>query len=176
MPRASTVARRYAEAYFDLAQQAGDIAGWGADLAAVAETLGRDEVVRALANPRLSRQQRIAAALELIDGVSEPARNLARLMVERGRAAVLAQVLDAYRRLADRASGVVRADVTTAVTPDDALKEEIARTLAERLGTSVKTEVRADPSIIGGLVIRIGDRVIDDSVRTHLQQLQAAIA
>ena len=176
MQTVTSVARRYAEAYFELAQQAGDIDGWSKELAAVVEALGRDEVISALSNPRLSRQERTKVALDLINGVAEPARNLGRLMVERGRVALFPQVLEHYGRLAERASGVIRAEVISAVEPDDRLKDEIARTLAERLGSTVETEIHPDPSIIGGLVIRIGDRVIDDSVRTHLQQLQAAIA
>jgi F-type H+-transporting ATPase subunit delta len=78
--------------------------------------------------------------------------------------------------LTDKASGIVRAEVITAVPADAALNKQIRDSLSKHLGGDVQTTVRTDPSIIGGLVIRIGDRVIDDSLRTHLQQLQAALA
>ena len=176
MPQSSVVARRYAEAYFSLAREAGDIDGWGRELAAVAETLGRGEVLSALTNPRLSSAERSKLAMDLLDGVEVPARNLARLLVERRRASLLPLVLEHYRRLRDRASGVMRAEVTTAVTVDEATTSAITRALEEKFGTSVRTEVRTDPTILGGLVVRVGERVIDDSVRTHLQQLRAALA
>lgn len=170
------IARRYADAYFTLAREAGEIDPWGQDLGRVAEALTNSEVASALNNPRLPIADRSRIAMALLEGVPDHARNLARLLVERGRAAILPQVAEHYQRLADRASGVVRAEVITAVEVDDKLKQQIAKTLERKLGTSVETEVRQDPSILGGMVVRVGDRVIDDSVRTHLQQLQASLA
>ena len=176
MPVSTSIARRYADAYFTLARDAGEIDAWGRDLSHVAEALTNAEVASALANPRLSIAERSRLAMDLLKGVPDHARNLARLLVERSRTDVLPQVVEHYQRLADRASGLVRAEVITAVELDDKLKRQIASTLERKLGTSVKTEVRQDPSILGGMVVRIGDRVIDDSVRTHLQQLQASLA
>ena len=174
--RATPVARRYAEAYFDLAREANDIPGWRTELAAVSDALSDPEVDQALHNPRLSLARRVQIGLRLLDGVSQPARNLARLLIERQRSARIREVLAAYDELADRASGVLRAEVVTAVPVDARLSEQITSTLSRRFGQSVRPVIRQDPSIIGGLVVRIGDRVIDDSIRTHLQQLQAALA
>ncbi|MBV9100043.1 MAG: F0F1 ATP synthase subunit delta [Candidatus Dormibacteraeota bacterium] len=176
MAAASSVARRYAAAYFDLAKEAGDIAAWRDELAAVAEALSADEVAEAVINPKLPLAERTRLGLQLLDGVAEPARNLARLLIERRRSALLREILTHYDSLADQEAGVVRAEVTAAVPVDRKLEHAITEALASRLGRSVETTVRSDPAIVGGLVIRIGDRVIDDSVRTHLQQLQAALA
>ncbi len=96
-------------------------------------------------------------------------------MIERKRTGVLSELLEAYDALTDRDSGVVRAEVVTAVPVDAALEKRISRELGQKLGSDVQTEVRQDRDIIGGLVIRIGDRVIDNSVRTHLEQLRAAL-
>lgn len=176
MERASILARRYAEAYFALAQDASDIAGWREQLAGVAETLGDPAVAEALANPKTSLSERVRLGLQLLDGASPPARNLARLLIERRRVVIVREILSHYDALSDKASGVVRVEVTTAVPADDALQQRIRDSLSKQLGSDVQTTVRTDPSIVGGLVIRIGDRVIDDSLRTHLQQLQAALA
>jgi F-type H+-transporting ATPase subunit delta len=170
------IARRYAHAYFDLAKQARDIPGWRRSLEQVVSMLSHPDVVAALHDPRIPQHERVRVVSELLKDVQPPARNLARLLVERGRAAVLPQVLERYDVLADRESGVLRAEVVTAVPVNEQLEERIRRQLAERLGGDVQTTVRQDPSILGGLVIRIGDRVIDGSVRTRLQQLQAALA
>ena len=170
------MARRYADAYFSLARDAGDIAGWRAQLAAVSDALSDPGVAQAMQNPRLSVGRRVEIGLELLDGVSTPARNLARLLIERRRAGKAREVLAAYDALADRASGVLRAEVVTAVPVDTELQQRIALMLSQRFGLSVRPTLRQDPSIIGGLIVRVGDRVIDDSIRTHLEQLQAALA
>jgi F-type H+-transporting ATPase subunit delta len=174
--RASILARRYAEAYFSLAQEAGDIAGWREQLAGVNAALGDPAVSDALANPKTSLAERVRQGLQLLDGVSPEARNLARLLIERRRIGIVGEILAHYDALTDRASGIVRVEVTTAVQADAALEQRIRDSLSKQLGSDVQTTVRSDPSIVGGLVIRIGDRVIDDSLRTHLQQLQAALA
>jgi F-type H+-transporting ATPase subunit delta len=114
--------------------------------------------------------------MKLLKGASPEARNLARLLIERRRVGIVREILNHYDALADKASGVVRVEVTTAVPADAKLEKHIRDTLSKQLGSDVQTTVRSDPSIVGGLVIRIGDRVIDDSLRTHLQQLQAALA
>ena len=170
------IARRYAHAYFDLAKQARDIPGWRRSLEQVVSMLSNPDVASALRDPRIPQHERVRLAGELLTDAQPPARNLARLLVERGRSAVLPQVLEQYDALADRESGVLRAEVLTAVPVDEQLEQRIRRQLAERLGGDVQTTVRQDPSILGGLVIRIGDRVIDGSVRTRLEQLQAALA
>lgn len=170
------VARRYGEAYFGLAREAKGIASWRDALQSVTEVLVQPEVSSVLRDPRLTSAERVTLLNDLLRGAPEPAHNLARLLVERGRSAVLPLVLEVYDTLADRESGVVRAEVTTAVPVSPALEATIARTLSERLGGEVQTTVRQDPGILGGLVIRIGDRVIDGSVRTRLQQLQTALA
>jgi len=170
------VARRYAEAYFQLARDAGKIEPRGADLARAVEMLEHPAVAEAMRNPRVPIGDRVKLALSLTDGLEPETRNLVRLLVERGRTGVLGAALERYRALADEASGVTRVEVTAAVALDAALEKDIRDTLSQRLGGSIHTTVQQDPSIIGGLIIRIGDRVIDSSVRTRLQQLRAALA
>ncbi len=171
----SVVVRRYALAYFSLARERGESAAWRIELARASDALGDPGVRLALANPRLPRADRVRLALELIDGVSQEACNLVRLLVERGRTSLLGDVLVEYDRLADSESGIVRAEVTTAIPVDDALRRRITESLRKSLGREVVATVNQDPSIIGGLVIHIGDRVIDNSIRTHLRQLKAAL-
>ena len=172
---ASSIGRRYAQAYFDLARQAKKVSERRKDLVRAVETLAHPEVADALANPRLSLSDRTRLALDLLDGVGEPARNLVRLLIERNRTGVLSELVEEYDVLTDRESGVVRAEVITAIPVDAELEKRIGRVLGEKLGAAVQTEVRQDPDIIGGLIIRIGDRVIDDSVRTRLEQLRTAL-
>jgi F-type H+-transporting ATPase subunit delta len=176
MAAGDVVARRYAEAYFDLAREAGRIDAWRDDLARAVEMLENPTVAEALRNPRVHIRDRVRLMMDLLDGLQQPTRNLVRLLVERGRAGVLPTVLSRYQALADAASGLTRVEVVAAVPVDEALERRIAEVLGERLGGRVRTTVRQDPDILGGLVVRIGDRVIDTSLRTRLQQLRAALA
>ena len=98
------------------------------------------------------------------------------LLVTHGRFRLLDEVVEEYGRLVDEASGVLRIVVRSAVPLDRDASRRIEGVLAVRFGRAVRLEAVHDPEIIGGLVIGIGDRVIDDSVRSHLQQLQAATA
>lgn len=172
---ASSIGRRYAQAYFDLAREERKIPQRREDLVGAVETLSHRDAASALANPRLTLTDRTRLALDVLEGVGEPARNLVRLLLERGRLGVLEELVETYDLLTDRDSGVIRATVTTAVPADDDLRARISQTLGEKLGAAVQTEVHQDPGILGGLIIRIGDRVIDNSVRTRLQQLRSAL-
>jgi F-type H+-transporting ATPase subunit delta len=170
------LARRYAEAYFQLAKEAGKVEEWGDELARAVEMLEHPAVAEAMRNPRVSLTDRVRLVMDLLDGLEQPVRNLVRLLIERGRSGILGAVLDHYRALADAESGITRVQVTAAVPLDHNLEQHITDTLGQRLGGRIQTTVRQDPSILGGLIIRIGDRVIDGSLRTRLQQLRSALA
>ena len=169
-------ALRYAQAYFDVAAEERRVDGLRAGLATAAARLGAEEVRGIFSNPRVDRTQRAAVAESLLEGADAAARNLVRLLVDRGRIDLLPRILEQFDRLADRASGRIRAEVTSAVALDHAQERRLRDELARHLGGEVQTTVRQDPSIIGGLVVRIGDRVIDSSVRTRLRELQGALA
>ena len=170
------VVRRYAEAYFALARERDAIDEWRSELARAAETVANDEVQRALANPRLSLAERVRLAYQLLDGSSDEVRSLIRLLIERNRSALIGSLLDDYDRLADAAAGIVHVEITAAIPLDQATSKAVTAAIASGVRGTIKTEIKVDPGIIGGIVIRIDDRVIDDSVRTHLQQLQASLA
>ena len=139
MERASILARRYAEAYFALAQDANDIAGWREQLAGVVEVLG-DSARSAMRSPirRRVSPSGCAMGMKLLDGASPEARNLARLLIERRRVGIVSEILTHYDALADKASGVVRAEVITAVPVDKALEKHIRESLSKQLGSDVR--------------------------------------
>jgi F-type H+-transporting ATPase subunit delta len=172
----SPIAHRYALAYFEVAREAGRVEELGADLERAGAILGDSRVKAALTNPRNSVAARAEMAEALLAGLEGPARNLARLLLDRRRLPLLGAIVLDYRAIVEEASGVVHAVVTSAVPLAEESAAEIARSLGARLGRTVSIEAVHDPELIGGLMIRMGDEVIDDSVRTHLQQLQAALA
>lgn len=164
-------ARRYAQAAFDLARERGEVSRWRSDLADIATLLVDSQLAPILADPKIPLEQRFAA-LERVLEVSPLALNLAKLLVQKGRSLDARAVAEAFNRLADEFEGIAHAQVTTAVPLSEERLQEIARRIGEQLGKQVVATNRVDPSIIGGAVIRVGDRLIDGSIRTRLKALR----
>jgi F-type H+-transporting ATPase subunit delta len=167
--------KRYAQAAFAIAKDGGTVNQWRADLADIATVLVHSDAAALLANGRTPLEQRLALLDRMLD-IQPLALNLAKLLVARNRSADAEAVAEAFNRMADEDAGIEHASVTTAVpiAPD-----ELAR-IEQQLGTSLGKRVEAvstvDPSLIGGVVVRVGDRLIVGSVRTRLKQLRRELA
>jgi F-type H+-transporting ATPase subunit delta len=170
-------ARRYAEAAFEIAQRDDSVAGWLGGLDTAVERLSEPRVARVLANPAIPFPERRALVERLLGtDVTGPPRNLVLLLVRRNRAHELADVARELRRLQAKREGVVQATVTSALP----LTEDEMAALRERLATitggRIEMDTRTDPAILGGIQVRLGDRLIDGSVRGRLERLRTRIA
>ena len=174
---AGSAAKRYARAIFDLAKEEGQVEAWSQRLAAVREVLAHPEARTVLANPTISVQRRQEVASALLDArVGPEGVNLAKLLVGANRLDDVDAIAEDYARLVDEDVGRIRATAITAVPLRRADADKLETELAQKLGHEVRLETTVDPVIIGGLVLRIGDRVIDASVATRLQQLRQRLA
>jgi F-type H+-transporting ATPase subunit delta len=174
---AGAAAKRYARAVFELATEEGQVEEWARRLEAVRDVLGRPEVASVLSNPTIAAERREEAAASLLDRqAGREVLNLARLLVGARRAGELDAIIEQYRLLADEAAGRVRATAITAVPLTRADADKLEATLSSRLGREVRLEARVDSGIVGGLVLQMGDRVIDASVATRLRQLRRQLA
>jgi F-type H+-transporting ATPase subunit delta len=173
---ATASARRYARAVFELAQQDGDVAKWGRRLSELKDLLSDERVAAVLTNPTIDVERRMELISAPPHELDPEATNLAKLLIESNRVLEIAGVAAEYERLADAAAGRVRATVTTAVElgPDE--RERVAEELSKRLGEEVRLEVVVDPRILGGMKLQYGDRLVDASVATKLQQLRRRLA
>jgi F-type H+-transporting ATPase subunit delta len=174
---AGSAAKRYARAIFELAGEQGQVEEWAQRLAAVREVLTQPEARAVLGNPSIAAQRRQEAASTLLESrVGPEGVNLARLVVGAGRIGDLDGMIEEYDRLVDDAAGRVRAIATAAVPLTPAESDALVSGLSRQLGREVRLDSLVDPAIIGGLVLRIGDRVIDASVATRLRQLRSQLA
>lgn len=174
---AGSAAKRYARAIFELAGEQGQVEEWAQRLAVVREVLTRPEARAVLANPSIAVQRRQEAASTFLESrVGPEGVNLARLVVGANRIGDLDGMIEEYDRLVDEAAGRIRATATAAVPLTAAENEALVSGLSRQLGREVRLDSLVDPAIIGGLVLRIGDRVIDASVATRLQQLRSQLA
>ncbi len=173
---ATAAAKRYARAAFDLAQQDGSVEQWSGRLADVRELLADPDVAAVLSNPTIATEQRDALVATSPRPLDEEGTNLARLLIESGRIDEAAGIEEEFQRLADDAAGRVRATVTTAIELEAQDRDRVQSELSKRLAKDVRLSVAVDPRILGGMRLQYGDRVVDASVATKLEQLRRRLA
>lgn len=169
-------AKRYAQASFELALEQDELDRWQADLSALAGALAAPEALAFVENRKVTAD----AKEELLRrAVAEPAPlvwNLVRLLARKGRLGLLPQIAEQFQTLLDEHRGVAHAQVLTAVPLSDDERASLAQRLSELTGKNVTVELREEPALLGGLVARIGDRLIDGSTRTKLLALKRELA
>ena len=173
-----TVPRRYAKALLTLGKDDGKYKEYGESLRGFAALLEREpELKDAVLNPVHGREERRKLLLKVVELLQLPpfVGNLLQLLFEKHRLGAVAGVSQAYQQQVDVLENVSRAKVKAAVSLDDATQERLRRTLEKLTGTTVVMDVEEDPGIIGGLVARVGDLVLDGSVRTQLQSLRESL-
>jgi F-type H+-transporting ATPase subunit delta len=169
-------ARRYAQALFAIAQEKGTAEAWLSDLRELAETLDEPTVSLYLSTPRVSAEDKLGVVTQVTQGRDPMIANLVGLLASRQGVGMLSRVAEAYSDLLNVSLGRIKAEVTTAT----AMSPEQQKRLGDSLGASLKKEVvletRQDPEIIGGVLVRVGDQIIDGSVRTKLASLKQNLA
>jgi F-type H+-transporting ATPase subunit delta len=172
----AAAARRYARAVFELAEQEGRVDEWGHRLAAIRELLSDPGVGAVLTNPTIPNDQRMALVSDAPHVLEPESTNLAKLLIESNHVHDVAGIEEEFQRLADEAAGRVRATVTTAVELTSEDRDRVEDELSKRLGKEIRMRVVVDPRILGGLKLQYGDRLVDASVSTRLQQLRRRLA
>jgi F-type H+-transporting ATPase subunit delta len=175
--RAEIIARNYAATLLELADRHGGAAtmeSFGASLDALAALLESDPRVREfLSTPRVSaaaKKEALSAALE--GKAPELFVRFVMVVVEKRRQALLAEIARAYRELVDARMGRVRVAVAISHEPDGKLEKEIRRALERRTGREVIPTYTVDPELLGGIVVHLGDEILDGSVRSRMAGLR----
>jgi len=173
-----SVSRRYARALFSIGVDRGNFEQLGKELDAVADLwIGSPELREALANPVFKAAEKRAVLQSILPRVAPTAdvQKFVLLLLDRRRLPAVANIARAYREMADLHTGRVRAQITSAQALSPAELNRIRDSLARRTGKHVVLEASVDPSLIGGVVARVGDLVLDGSVRTQLVTLRAKL-
>ena len=172
------IAQRYATAVFDLAREAGAIGTLEGDIDALSAALTESADFAAMVrSPLYSRQDQQDAITALAGqmGLSPLTVNTLALMAAKRRLFVLPQLIKALRDLIANEKGEVTAEITAAAPLTDAQAARLADTLKAKIGRDVKIHTTVDESLIGGLVVKVGSRMIDTSVAAKLANLQQAM-
>lgn len=168
------VSRRYARALFDIATAKGIVDQLEAEISGIVEVFNTNEELPSLLHhPRITDAEKIALAEEVFQGkVSDEALNFVRLLLARHRIVFLEDILAEYTELANETRNMVQAQVTTAVPMEENEQQQIKEKLVKMTGKQVQLSAKVDSSIIGGVVVRLGDTVIDGSVARQLAVLK----
>jgi F-type H+-transporting ATPase subunit delta len=173
MARPTVAARRYAEAAFQLASRDGALDAWADGLNLAAALVADERIAVAVDNPARPYSERFSTLEQLLKGrAPEGVLKLAGLLAQRGRIDRLPNVAAEYHRLLDRERGNVAANVTSAapLTPDET--EAVRAWVARTTGKTVDLTANVDAALIGGLTVRVGDTLMDASVRGRLERLR----
>lgn len=177
-PGVSGVAGRYASALFELARDAGSIDQVSRDLDAFdAMMADSPDLARLVRSPVFTTDEQIKAVGAIMDraGISGLAANLIRLAASKRRLFILPGMIRAYRAFVARERGIVSAEVRLAEQPSAKVMDDIKSALREMAGSDVDLDVKIDPALIGGLVVKIGSRMIDASLKTKLNSIRLAM-
>ena len=169
------IAGRYASAVFELAKEVSGLSALEADVAALGEALNESpELSSLIASPIYTREEQSGAmaALAARMKLSPMVGNMLALMASNRRLFVLPQLLSALRDMIADDKGEVTADVTVATKLTKAQAEKLAASLTKSIGKTVKLNATVDESLIGGLVVQVGSKMIDTSIRSKLASLQ----
>jgi F-type H+-transporting ATPase subunit delta len=172
------VSGRYATALFELADESGSLDEIDGHLGSLAQALGESADLRTLIeSPLYSRdeQQRAMAAICQALGIGAPTSNMIALMAQKRRLFALPDVIRGFRGLLARQRGVLTAEIRSPKPLTDAQRSSLASTLKNAIGSDVVLDVTVDEALIGGLVVKVGSRMIDTSIRSRLDRLQTAM-
>jgi F-type H+-transporting ATPase subunit delta len=173
---ATGAAKRYAGAVFSIAREHGSFDPWQRDLDRLSSLLNDEPAANVLRSPKITRGQKLSLIQGALDGGQPESLNLATLLLDRGRIAIVPEIAEMFRDAALAERGIAIAHVTTAVPLDSAAEAAISQRLSELVGKKVEIRAEVDESIIGGIVARIGDQLIDGSVSNQLRRMRDRLA
>jgi F-type H+-transporting ATPase subunit delta len=171
-----TVARPYAEAVFRLADAAGKLAEWSAMLSALAQVSESERIRSAVRNPANSAAKAAGIFVSVLAGhLTGEAENFVRVLADNRRLELISAIRDQFEALRNERESVVDVDITSAIELSDPQLKELVASLEKKTGRKVKARVNVDKGLIGGVMLAIGDKVIDGSARAKLAALGNAL-
>jgi len=175
MARRDTAARRYAEAAFEIGRADRTLDAWERDLGRLRDALAEEELRSLVEHPAVAYADKERVLRRVVADVTPEALNLVLLMVRRGRPGAIDRMVDHFAELLRRDRGISLAEVRTALPLDETQRVAVMDRLHELTGDEIEINEVVDESLIGGITVRIGDRLYDASVRNRLERLRARL-
>jgi len=170
-----TSGKRYAQAALELAVERDELESWQVSLRKVAELVEDGKLMALLESPKLPFLVKKGLLEERLGEINALALNLVCLLISRGRLRLANNISQEYDRLLDAYHGIEHAEVATALPLDDEGKERLSRQLGEMMGRKIVIDAQVDPSVVAGFIAKIGDTLIDGSIRNKLEALRKSL-
>ena len=165
-------ARRYAQAVFEIALEKKELERWQSDLQKIVSAVGDAAFLAALESPKIKLDDKTRLLSERLGDINPLALNLVRLLITRASIGMIGDIAEEYQRLLDSYRGIEPAEVITAIPLDDKDKQKLTENLSALVGKKVVLKSEVDSSVIGGIVARVGGKLLDGSTRSKLAALR----
>ncbi|MEI7841427.1 MAG: F0F1 ATP synthase subunit delta [Gallionellaceae bacterium] len=177
MSQAITAARPYAQAAFDEAQKLGELKAWSEMLNTAASAIGNADLQSVIRSPKVKTEQLSGLMVTLAaDKASQMAKNFIKILVANNRLLELPEIYALFEVLRAEAEKSLDVVVTSAYDLTDAQKQKVSASMKIKMGREIKLTCETNRELLGGIIIRAGDKVIDGSARTRLSELAVALA
>jgi F-type H+-transporting ATPase subunit delta len=164
--------RRYARAAFEIAQENNELDKWQSDLQQLTSAGGSASFLAAMESPKISPEDKARLLKETLRRIGPLALNLALLLVEKSSFGLIGEIAAEYKVMLNKERGIEEAEVITAVPLDDYDKEKMETSLGRITGSRIELKTVVDPGILGGVIARVGGRLLDGSTRSKLAALK----
>ena len=172
----TTAARPYAKAVFDIAKEANELDSWGDALTNLANVVVDTHINELLSNPETSKQAKGEALIQILgDNLNDKQKNLVKLMAENGRLQLMPDVLAQFEVARAKAENKIEAEVVSAFELTAEQTDDLVKTLKNKLGCDITLTTTIDESLIGGVIIKAGDTIIDASMKSQLDSLALSL-
>ncbi|MEC7876142.1 MAG: F0F1 ATP synthase subunit delta [Pseudomonadota bacterium] len=173
----ATIVRPYAEAAFSQALEEDKLSEWSAMLNLLSTIVHDSDMQRVIASPKINADELYQFIIDICDNkLSQSGKNFVKICVDAGRISLASEISVLFEQKRSTAEGVSGVDVITAYPLDENQIKEITKSLSKRTGNKININIEEDKDLIGGVIIRVGDSVVDASLRGRLKELNNVIA
>ena len=168
-------AKRYAEAAFQIAESSGDLQEWASQLSDLSQLIGDESVYSFVSSSKVPLQDKLSVLNTTMKDFNPLISNHICLLAIRNSISLIASITDEFNKLVDASSGVARAEVYNAVNLNKEQQTNVEKSISKGLNTQLQVSYHQDPELLGGLVVRVNDLVIDGSIQEKLVGLKRQI-
>jgi F-type H+-transporting ATPase subunit delta len=169
-------AKRYSQAIFEIAKEQQEFDTWLEHLQQIAALAQNSEFSAVMGNPKIPLEEKFKILDLQLKNISPMALNLAYMLVSKDRFDLITDISIAYQQILDEYRGIEKAEVTTAVPLDEKERQKLAERLSHITGKKIIMAVKVDPDILGGMIAKVGEKIIDGSTRSQLDALKKELA
>lgn len=165
-------AKRYSQAVFEIARERNELEKWQEDLQQLTNLAQNPEFVSVIDNPKFSIEDKSALLKSQLKDIGQMALNLTYLLTHRNKFNLITAISTGYQELLDEYRGIEKAEITTAVPLDEIEKSKLIERISALISKKIVLSVKVDPNIVGGIIVRVGGKIIDGSTKSQLAALR----